>query len=53
MTRSGFALVLVCLASLLVAPSRAQDLPVFDAHIHYSQPDWSSYSPDFPYTNWD
>ena len=26
--------------------SRAQDLPVFDAHIHYSQPDWSAYSPD-------
>jgi hypothetical protein len=22
----------------------AQELPVFDAHIHYSQPDWASYS---------
>jgi len=46
MTRIGCALVLACLANLLAAPSRAQDLPVFDAHIHYSQPDWSSYSPD-------
>lgn len=46
MTRIGFALLLACLASLLAAPSRAQDLPIFDAHIHYSQPDWSSYSPD-------
>lgn len=46
MFRIGFAVVLACLASLLAAPSRAQDLPVFDAHIHYSQPDWSSYSPD-------
>src|SRR5512134_550374 len=46
MFRFGFAVVLACLAGLLAAPSRAQDLPVFDAHIHYSQPDWSSYSPD-------
>lgn len=46
MRHIGFALVVVCLASLLAMPSRAQDLPLFDAHIHYSQPDWSSYSPD-------
>ena len=46
MTYVGTSLVLACLLSLLSAPSRAQDLPVFDAHIHYSQPDWSSYSPD-------
>ena len=46
MTHVGTSLVLACLLSLLSAPSRAQDLPVFDAHIHYSQPDWSSYSPD-------
>lgn len=25
---------------------RAQGLPVFDAHIHYSAPDWSTYTPD-------
>ncbi len=24
----------------------AQDLPIFDAHIHYSQPDWGVYSPE-------
>ena len=24
----------------------AQDLPIFDAHIHYSQPDWGFYSPE-------
>jgi Amidohydrolase len=31
------------LFALLVS---AQDLPIFDAHIHYNQPDWSVYSPD-------
>jgi len=29
-----------------VAPGYAQDLPIFDAHIHYSQPDWSVLTPD-------
>jgi len=24
----------------------AQDLPIFDAHIHYSQPDWTVYPPE-------
>ncbi|HSD51247.1 MAG TPA: amidohydrolase family protein [Candidatus Methylomirabilis sp.] len=28
------------------APGLAQDLPIFDAHIHYSQPDWSVYPPE-------
>ena len=46
MVRVGASLVLACLVGLLATSSRAQDLPVFDAHIHYSQPDWSSYSPD-------
>lgn len=46
MARIGPAVVLACLAGLLAAPSRAQDLPLFDAHIHYNRPDWSSYSPD-------
>ena len=46
MHRVGASLVLACLVNLLAMPVRAQDLPVFDAHIHYSQPDWSSYSPD-------
>jgi hypothetical protein len=46
MDRVGASLILACLVSLLATPARSQDLPVFDAHIHYSQPDWSSYSPD-------
>ena len=29
-----------------LSPSYAQDLPVFDAHIHYSQPDWAVLTPD-------
>ncbi len=33
---------------VLIPPVRvpAQDLPIFDAHIHYSQPDWSVYPPE-------
>ena len=46
MGRVGSSLILVCLVSLFATPARTQDLPVFDAHIHYSQPDWSSYSPE-------
>lgn len=46
MGRIGVSLALAGLVSLLAAPSRAQNLPLFDAHIHYSQPDWASYSPD-------
>jgi len=46
MSRLGAALLFACLVGLLATPARAQDLPVFDAHIHYSQPDWSAYSPD-------
>ena len=38
------------LLTLLVAippvPSLCQELPIFDAHIHYNQPDWSVYPPD-------
>jgi hypothetical protein len=26
--------------------SQAQELPIFDAHIHYSQPDWEVYTPE-------
>ena len=43
----------LCLFPLLVvlfgvAPpfARAQDLSLFDAHIHYSQPDWDSLTPE-------
>jgi hypothetical protein len=39
-------LLLVTLCSCLnTLPIRAQELPVFDAHIHYSQPDWEVLSP--------
>jgi predicted TIM-barrel fold metal-dependent hydrolase len=30
---------------MLAAPGQAHELPIFDAHIHYSQPDWSAYTP--------
>jgi len=46
MNRVAVPLLLACLLSVLTAPVWAQELPVFDAHIHYSQPDWASYSPD-------
>jgi hypothetical protein len=42
--------LLPLLAGVLLAafPARAQapELPIFDAHIHYSQPDWSVYPPE-------
>ena len=35
------------LATALLAPvSAASQYPIFDAHIHYSQPDWDVYTPD-------
>jgi hypothetical protein len=42
--------VLLLLAALAATPPgsavAAQELPIFDAHIHYSQPDWSVYPPE-------
>jgi hypothetical protein len=38
--------VLVGLVLGTVLPSGAGELPLFDAHIHYSQPDWAVYSPE-------
>lgn len=46
MAHAPFSLILACLLGLAATSSGAQGLPVFDAHIHYSQPDWSPYSPD-------
>src|SRR5262244_3116203 len=43
--RIVLALVLLALAGS-VALARAADAPLADAHIHYSAPDWSVYSPD-------
>lgn len=31
---------------LAAAPAGAQPLPIFDAHIHYSRPDWDSLTPE-------
>jgi hypothetical protein len=39
------ALALLLLATLAAAPARAE-YPLFDAHIHFSQPDWSAYTPE-------
>ncbi|MFQ5763886.1 MAG: amidohydrolase family protein [Rhodospirillales bacterium] len=43
MRRLSFLLIL-CLAALAPA-ARAADLPIFDAHMHYSEGAWSAYSP--------
>ena len=46
MERVGVSLLIAGLLCAPAAPAGGQDLPVFDAHIHYSQPDWSSYAPE-------
>lgn len=38
--------ILMSLVGFGMAPAYGQDPPIFDAHIHYSQPDWSSYTAD-------
>jgi len=35
--------LLIFSLGLLPSPGRAQDLPIFDAHIHYNRPDWDVY----------
>jgi Amidohydrolase len=45
----GVKLAFLLLSALLgggMAVSYAQGLPIFDAHIHYSQPDWTVLTPD-------
>src|SRR5690242_9564113 len=34
------------IALLLTATPAAAQLPIFDAHIHYSRPDWTTYTPE-------
>lgn len=47
MKRSRFLLVFLASIALGTAPAiAAQDLPIFDVHIHYSQPAWDAYPPD-------
>jgi hypothetical protein len=51
-TKSGlgallqFSLLVIVLQGGDISPGYAQDLPIFDAHIHYSQPDWAVFTPD-------
>src|SRR5204862_1155994 len=42
--RAALALAGALLA--LAPPPAGAELPIFDAHIHYSQPDWSAYTPE-------
>ncbi|MBI3327369.1 MAG: amidohydrolase family protein [Nitrospinae bacterium] len=39
-------LLLTVLLWVGVPPGHAQELPIFDAHIHYSQPDWDAFPPE-------
>jgi hypothetical protein len=41
-----YFLAVCCLIPLIGMPAGARDLPIFDAHIHYNQPDWSAYTPE-------
>src|SRR5437867_8583593 len=36
----------VLLGWLVLATAQAQELPIFDAHIHYSRPDWQVFPPE-------
>ncbi len=36
---------LIFFLGLVPIPGRAQDLPIFDTHIHYNRPDWAVYPP--------
>jgi predicted TIM-barrel fold metal-dependent hydrolase len=36
----------VILGWLVLATAQAQELPIFDAHIHYSRPDWQVFTPE-------
>jgi predicted TIM-barrel fold metal-dependent hydrolase len=46
MGRLCAGLGLACLVGLLGAPLGAQELPLFDAHLHYNRPDWAAYTPE-------
>ena len=43
---SSFLAGLACLVPGVTPSFAAQDLPIFDAHIHYSQQAWDPYPPD-------
>ena len=44
---TGWRLIVygVILGWLVLAPAQAQELPIFDTHIHYSRPDWHVLAP--------
>lgn len=44
--RGLLTVLLAGLLGLLPAAARAQRLPIFDAHIHYSEPDWDAFTPE-------
>ena len=39
-------LLSTCLLVLGTAAHAAAEFPIFDAHVHYSRPDWDVYSPE-------
>ena len=45
MTRTAVSVLLVAVVIGATGPAAAQ-LPIFDAHIHYSRPDWDVYTPE-------
>jgi len=43
----GHVFIFTCaLIFFLSVQTSAQEFPIFDAHVHYNQPDWSVYTPD-------
>jgi len=43
---AGFWIAIAGIALRTAAALAAQDLPIFDVHIHYSQPAWDAYPPE-------
>ena len=46
MIRIGVPLSSVLSSFLFALQVSAQDLPIFDTHIHYNRPDWSVHPPE-------
>jgi predicted TIM-barrel fold metal-dependent hydrolase len=44
--RTGHVVVAALILSHAVASAQPGQYPIFDAHIHYSQPAWDAYTPD-------
>jgi hypothetical protein len=36
----------ILLSWFVLTTAQAQDFPIFDAHIHYSRPDWQAFTPE-------